>query len=212
MGMHRSIVPALVAGAIAGWPAGANADGLTVGFGASSVSVSQVAPAGAAKLPPDVAQKVKVAGDQARKMQAQQKATRELDEKIKTLRKGIDDQKKKLMSQKGSDAAKSKETVDKAALLAAAIQKNHDLTRQQMQKVAGMAAVAQSAKTPADANKALAEHARLESQLDSMAQSNEMQMLQLQQLMQRQQQMMQTLSNIMKQMHDTQKSIIANLK
>lgn len=53
---------------------------------------------------------------------------------------------------------------------------------------------------------------QLQAQVRPLDELGQMQQLQLQQAMQRQQQAMQTLSNISKQMHDTAKSIIGNLK
>ena len=54
--------------------------------------------------------------------------------------------------------------------------------------------------------------AGLNSKMSSMGEQNQMMQLQLQQAMNRQSQMMQTMSAIMKSMHDTQKSIINNMR
>jgi len=53
---------------------------------------------------------------------------------------------------------------------------------------------------------------KLKSDLDSMSEMGEMESLRLQMLMDRKSKMMSTLSNLLKKIHDTQQSIIQNLK
>jgi len=53
---------------------------------------------------------------------------------------------------------------------------------------------------------------KLKGDLDSMSEMGEMESLRLQMLMDRKSKMMSTLSNLLKKIHDTQQSIIQNLK
>lgn len=53
---------------------------------------------------------------------------------------------------------------------------------------------------------------KMEDQLNTLSEMNQMDMLELQNAMNKQQQLMQTMSNIMKTMHDTAKAIIENMR